>query len=737
MVDLSSIANPYDFANPVSRRELFFGRKDEMAEIKYYLDHAKTARRAINIALLGLRAAGKTSILNITELEAKSRGFCSVRLDLDENDAAMPLMFFFKLFDGLLAAACEMGAFGGLRGKTYETYLNITNCYEIPEAKQFCPFLFPTQYALAMKGNHPSAPTSDHAFKNDLMLISTEVAKPIILLFDEGNILGQSRVLLEKLRNLFMNTPGYMLIVTGTPELFPVMDEVFSPIVRQFKKISVKGFQSEKETAECIAGPLQVFRIPIEIPEADISEIHQLSTGRPYEIQLICHLLFRRVQQRRATAMRLDLSTLEELRRELERSQDMSGRPIVSALRALATRQLEALGQLTQCNGTATLEQLSALTYLSQGSGTWSKDQLGREFESLRRKGIVDDVNGLISFAGDHFDRLFAKYLAAENKVRLAIQEMPLETALVKNVLTLVQPAADFAYVYGPDIWNETTAAASAFLQSGGPDVFIVFPRVAEELYFQMITEHRLKELSVLYVSLNLPWASTALTIYSRKKDNQSRLEKLRRNLSTIKSRVENLGGSFNMDLRSLPVATADQLSTAVLTTQNEVARLSLARHHTQYAIDSYGSKPTEAARHVHLALAYDAVVTPRQSNNLGYILLRFGELKAAEKLLHDAYDGTDSPFLKALVAYNLAIVNCRKGDRDAAYNYVNECMSLLPQISDEDKNLGWLEEIALDKGSIRTTETRNPRLDLAAARLQQLLKQAMPLGASMQLGSG
>ena len=94
MMDLSKLHNPYDYTNPVSDAGLFVGRKDELEEIKYYLDHAKTASHPINIALLGPRASGKTSLLNMCEFEARSRGFCTVRIDLDEDDAKTQLGFF-------------------------------------------------------------------------------------------------------------------------------------------------------------------------------------------------------------------------------------------------------------------------------------------------------------------------------------------------------------------------------------------------------------------------------------------------------------------------------------------------------------------------------------------------------------------------------------------------------------------------------------------------------------------
>lgn len=229
-MDFSKLHNPFDFANPVIDPKLFAGRKSELEDIEYYLNHAKSAPRAINLALIGDRASGKTSLLNMIEAGAKQRGFCTVRIDLDESDVETQLVFFLKLFDGILTAACREGAFGSIQGKTYDTYRSMIDAYEIPEDRTFCSFVFPMQYAKAMGKGNNAAPVSD-VYKDDISLIHAELKKPIAILVDECDVLTHSRVHLEKLRNIFMNISGFFLVFTGTGAFFPLINDVFSPII--------------------------------------------------------------------------------------------------------------------------------------------------------------------------------------------------------------------------------------------------------------------------------------------------------------------------------------------------------------------------------------------------------------------------------------------------------------------------------------------------------------------------
>jgi len=242
--------------------------------------------------------------------------------------------------------------------------------------------------------------------------------------------LAKSRVHLEKLRNIFMNNPGFMLVMTGTPDLFPLMDDVFSPIIRQFKKIFIGPFADPQDTLNCIRKPLASIGIS-NLPEImpyeslfDIHEIHELSGGRPYEIQLICRLLFKRVQEGRSKRMELTVDVLDDIRKELEAFQDVSKRPVLAAIQRYDKRQLSALHLLCACSGRAVFEQIWFSEYVFWADKRWTKESLQEQLLIFKNAKVVRIENDVVIFAGDEFDRIYCKYWARRYGVTLSIREM-------------------------------------------------------------------------------------------------------------------------------------------------------------------------------------------------------------------------------------------------------------------------------------------------------------------------
>lgn len=737
MMDLSKLHNPYDFANPVSDADLFVGRQDEMREIIYYLDHAKTAPRPINIALLGPRASGKTSILNMTEADANKRGFCTVRIDLDEDDAATQLGFFHKLFDAILAAACELGAFGGKEGKTYDTYLDIVNGYSIPEDKTFCPFIFPLQYAKAMSSENINVPISDYNYKADLTKVRSEVNRPIILLFDEGNILAGSRVHLEKLRNVFMNTRGFMLVMTGTPDLFPVMDDVFSPIVRQFMKISVGEFKHEEQTKDCIRKPLEKIGIyPEDVFDfetlKDVQEIHDLSGGRPYEIQLICHMLFRRVQSRRAGKMKLDLGVLEDVRKQLEISRDVTIRPTLVKVRNLAKRQLSALNLLCACDGRATFEQIWAIEYIFHDEKRWTKDALEKELEYFVGAGILEDKRqvdglgfrtyppeGIIKFAGDDFDKIYTKYFAREQKIPLSFPDFPLEVhwqIRLRSFLRRVEGLDSIAQFSPASTDVDLVNNIATRMASEGPDeeVFTEDVALAEDIYFLMLAYQAKETIPIVYVKLTLPWLKAHSWHYTEDPNNTKSINACLRRLNPLRKRASEVGGNLVVERKELRVVPVEMLAQRIATTSNERARSYIAARHVLRMVKEYIEQGNMKGALFDASLSYRYDPNPEESsisNNLGYLFMAVGELDRARALLERAVDICDKPEECAIANYNLGILEAKSGDLKSAMERIELSIEQAKNLDKEKRKMGCLFLPTAADGELKFKEVKEPDL--------------------------
>lgn len=726
MTELDKLHNPYDFANPVSDLNLFVGRVSELEEIKYYLGHAATSPRPINLAILGPRASGKTSVLNMCEFEARNRDFCTVRIDLDEGDAKTQLGFFYKVFDGIFSAVCESGAFEGKTGKTYDTYLDIVNTYMIPEDKTFCPFLFPLQYAKAMGSGNANAQLSDHNYKSDLAKLRDEVSCPIVLLFDEGNVLAKSRIHLEKLRNIFMNTPGFLLVLTGTPELFPVMDDVFSPIVRQFKKIIIGGFKDEEETKDCIRKPLQKLGVkPEEIFDfetyRDIKEIHDVSGGRPYEIQLICHMLFRRVQDKRATKMKLDLSVLEDVRRELETSQDITTRPILTRLRNLEKGQLSALNLLVACDGRATFDQLWAIEYIFNDEKHWTKDSLGYQLQRFIDDGIIETQENILKFAGDEFDKIYTKYFAREQGVAFKALEVPADVFWFIRLLSFLEPIKDLKPLMrvigtGEDINLENTAERMA--KSGlDEDVFVEGPPIVEDLYELMMDYRHKEKMPLVWIKLILPWQNVHTWFYSENPDDNEPIESCLREVAPLRVRANELGGDLITEKKEIPVAPFEILAQKVEKTANEKLRVEFSVHHASQMVNEYIEKRVEEALfHANLSYEYNSDPAPRESNNLGYLFLSRGDWEKAGSLLERAIAGYKEPKEKALPAYNLGVLDAKCGNFENALAKFKLCIEQIENVHKEERLAGCLFIPKVVNEELRFEEVEKPDL-LEAAR--------------------
>jgi hypothetical protein len=736
--DIQTLPNPYDFANPVSDGGLFIGRLDELSEIRYYLGQALKAKRPTNIAIVGSRASGKTSLLNISEQEATKLGLLSVRIDLDEGDALSQWAFFFKIFDTLLSAACEAGAYGGKHSRTLETYVDITCSLSIPEDKSFCPFLFPIQYAKALSGNNSQGQVPDYSFRQDLSAIQTEVKKPIVLLFDEGNVLSKSRVHLQKLRNIFMNAQGYMLILTGTPEMFPLMDEVFSPIIRQFKKVVLNQFVDQDDTESLIKKYLETVGVEpntlFDFEDSnDLEDIHDLTGGRPYEIQLVCHTLFKRVQQGRASRMSLDLGVIEEVRQQLESSQNLAGRPILNKIRALDLDSLQALAVISPCVGNATFEQVSALEYLF-GLSKWSREEFASKFAYLKSEGILDEnEKGLIVLKGDDFDKIYAKYFSAEKEAPVQFSDFSFPAYTRIRLDAFVQAVAQVRSprpIQPPPRTIDIKSLVDAMGTGGGPtNVFVETPiAVLRSIYRLLFDYQGMSEITLVDCALNLAGADVQAWYLPRRRGNNEALEACLSALQTVRSRAENIGHICLPQLIEIPIPPLENVLNRIANSGNRKLGELTAETHTKAVVEGYMSQRVTATTDRHAVAAYSLreFLSATSLNNLGYYYsARDDSAKALILFQLSVENHLKSGAPHGLPAFNMAVLHAKNGNTALAVRLLGQ---LVGSSVDPEEEIACLFVPKRVESLIEFPEVRDrPNLSGEIASALQVLKAEHP----------
>jgi Swt1-like HEPN len=471
--------NPYDFANPVTSMSLLAGRTKEREEIEYYLDHAARAPRPINVALIGHRASGKTSLLNFTEGAAKRRGFFTVRLDLDSDVAS----------------------------------------------------------------NH--------------------------------------------------------------------------------------------------------------------------------EIQLLCHAMFRRVQERRTKKMALGTGVLDDVRQELAATQNLSDRPILTSLQALDAGYRKALDCLAGCCRSATFDDMWKFEFLTNGHEPWNRDQLYDCYQRLVSAGILKEESGKIIFNGDEFDRIYIKYLTSQKRQRVVIEDMPLEVRWILLLRRLLK-ATEESYFYITDGPVNQVHAVTQWYVNSDPekDVVTDAPRLEISIFMAFLKYRKLQEFQIETIHLDQPWGNTTILAYSDK-NTQHPGEPL----MTLAARLSEVGGGFACEGQTVKFISVDKLIANVKQRKNERARSDIANELVSHTYDDYLEKKDTKEAFFFGRLAVDAgcQFSTTDKNNIAYVAFANADNNLAKRLFLEALE-TEPEF--SLSRYNLAMVLAKEGELAAAIAELDRCIA-------------------------------------------------------------
>ncbi|WP_336358240.1 tetratricopeptide repeat protein [Haloarcula sp. CGMCC 1.6347] len=357
--------------------------------------------------------------MNLTKQFADNLDFLTVKMPLNEDIVSNDIGFFSEMIDSIMTNGANRGMYGGRTGEIYQKFRDVLDSVDF-EARYDIPLGFGSAYVGAQMQDTQETVTQ-RVLKEDLKELHQEASEAgmstIVILLDECDLLAENTALLQKLRNIFTDIDGYILVLSGTEDMFPDLSDTFSPLPRSFVNIQVDDFEDIEKTEECIKKPLSSDRRE-QIERDTVAQIHRITGGSPYEINLISHHMYRRCLQQNDEKIQLSKPVLDDVLEELEGIRQEGHHEIANKIGGLSPSQLQILTSTLEFPNTEP-EQflkynlLDNIGKLGRQSPSSVEEEIHSQLNELIELDVVDNSDEKISFAGSQFDSLYLRYYVA------------------------------------------------------------------------------------------------------------------------------------------------------------------------------------------------------------------------------------------------------------------------------------------------------------------------------------
>jgi tetratricopeptide (TPR) repeat protein len=539
--------NPYDFINPIKDPKYFAGRHEELKEIDYYLELSRSKDpKYFHLALVGPRSTGKTSLLNMIEHKANEKGFLVVKIPLNKELCQNDVLFFKEVIDGIMTKGAEKGMFGGIFGTIYRAFRKLIDTLDIQAE---VPLLFGTAY-IGMKKGVSEIGIPQHVLLHDLKKLREEAKKQnipaIVLLFDECDLFAENEVILQKIRNVFMEVDGYILVFSGTEKMFSTISNVFSPIPRFFKRINVENFKKFEEVEEALLKPLNDEE-KVAFNKSCFADIYRITNGSPYEINLVAHYMYRRWKEGKSPKIQLSPEVLDDILNELERLRKSGHYEIANKIKNYWIDYLRVLISLLEFPNVPEdwLLEYMLLNEIEtiQPKDIYAEKSVLRDYiKYLKEDKLIDEKEGKLLFKGELFDILYLKYFCA-SKGLINVSEFfigdpdeplsNLQYKLIDKIFLKDFPEYYIVTAYDKRKGKKFIVGRKVSLPPGEHTILLFSMETINEFYLGSPNSIRFR--------VNVKWMNEGFVTQIKFKSNDD-LERFIRRLGILKEKLEFLG---------------------------------------------------------------------------------------------------------------------------------------------------------------------------------------------------
>ncbi|MCO5998489.1 ATP-binding protein [Actinoallomurus sp. WRP9H-5] len=695
------------------------------------LGQGGTTRPVGYLALYGRRAAGKTSLLNMTEKLAAERGYLVVRVNLVPADAD-PARFFATVYEELIGAVTAVSELASPDGRKITPRV-VRRIIEGGPVDDDFPLEFPENLAHAVTGGQ----LSEMALRNDLRHLMELVGRPIVLLVDEAQLIADRPDVLSMLRTLGMRLQGYVLVLAGTPELVARINEVFDFLLRQFEFVKVERFVKVADVLQCMTRPLKAIGLTPERCFANpigavANDLMPLTDGNPYEVQLFCHVLFTQWQTGKAAGMNLTAEAIDGVRAALEVGGQHQDHPLVNAVRRMSDEELLALNIWCSSMEQAAVDEIRFACRVS-GLVALETDRLDRYLDQFVRDGLIELVDNKVRLIGDTAEHIYARLSAVQRlgtAAPILISRADFQHLLANELFDLLRDQV----FGGNERWLLRTCCggmrperlAQGVLDLGELPADRKSCYTVEYLHEAILESDTPQALHLTTVECSYGATSATRWICRAAADDfDLNADPAFR---AAQERIAALGGTLRAERATIPLRPMPEIVDWLVDTwANPDTRYNMAHRHASAAYVRY-EQGDLAGTFEHLNAAFRLSPHWRAANNLAYLHLVAGDYPATRDWAQRAVPLGEFAEDRALSRYNGAIAAALEGDWATAHGLLADAATDLADrspLEDDDLVIAFLMIPSFEVDHVAVREAEKVQLADAIAKARDVVELA------------
>ncbi len=299
--------------------------------------------------------------------------------------------------------------------------------------------------------------------------------------------------------------------------------------------------------------------------------------------------MFKRVEDGRARQMAITVDVLDDVREELETQESGAGRPSIRALAQLAKTDLALLKILTAARGS--IEALWSRAALFEAEPP-SLEALTSASERFVALGLLTESSGTLTFTGDQFDEVYARYYAASHNVRLQVSGWDISKALNLALLELLSRLPGITPVgglYGGETKPQLQEALVALMPDSRATIL---PDLTGSLYGPMLRSLEHGSMFLAEVVLECTGSRATTWVASAEPIDTLAAEQM----SDLAERARGVGGALSASTFEVPLPSYRDLVLRVHRTASPNQLRQFAGRHSTRAFKLFETGHIDAA---------------------------------------------------------------------------------------------------------------------------------------------